>query len=364
MAVNRKKLAQSLYNPQATLSQGQQISQIALDPQNFGGGQAKGLGLAAQLATAGIGAYTQYKAQKELNERELASQEIFAKQFPHLSDIASTLSPETRQAYTIEALKNSLKSAEPQSPMGKLSADYKAGLIDESTYKSAVRKETSFAPDSNFKGGATGVIIENLRRENPNLTYAQALAQAQGLARQGLGFDASGNVAPISGLVESKSQIKSAEESAKVIGKEQGEAKAGLQSQLSKLPELENAVKELSNIGKKATYTVAGRSRDFLLREAGLPVTESAIARKEYISKVDNQILPLLRDTFGAQFTQKEGESLKQTLGDPNASPKEKDAVLKSFIEQKKATIESTKRQIGQQPTSSSGFKILNVRDK
>ena len=74
---------------------------------------------------------------------------------------------------------------------------------------------------------------------------------------------------------------------------------------------------------------------------------ESAIARKEYIAKVDNEVLPLLRQTFGAQFTQKEGESLKLTLGDPNATPEEKDAVLRSFIDAKRSQIETKNRRIG-----------------
>lgn len=375
MAVNRSLLAKALGktspsnylsadSSQRALLGGQDISQFAMNSSNFGSGQARDVGLAAQLATAGVGAYTQYKAQKDLNEKELASQEAFAKQFPHLADIASTLSPETRQAYTLETIKASLKTAEPQSSFGKLAADYKAGLIDEPTYRAAVKKESSFAPDSASTGGATGAIIANLRRENPNLTYAQALAQAQGLARQGLGFDASGNVSPISGFTEAKSAVKSAEETGKTVGKSQGEATASLQSQESKLPELETAVNELSALGQAATYTKAGQLRDTVLREAGLPVTKGAVARKEYISKVDNQILPLLRDTFGAQFTEREGETLRKTLGDVNASPSEKDAVLKSFIQQKRATIASTKRQLGQQGQSSSGFKILNVRDQ
>ena len=81
-----------------------------------------------------------------------------------------------------------------------------------------------------------------------------------------------------------------------------------------------------------------------------MDVGEGAVARKEYITRVDNEILPLLRQTFGAQFTQKEGEALKATLGDPDASPQEKDAVLKSFIQTKKAQVATTRRRIGQQP--------------
>ena len=72
--------------------------------------------------------------------------------------------------------------------------------------------------------------------------------------------------------------------------------------------------------------------------------TEGALARAEYIAKVDNEILPLLRETFGAQFTQKEGESLKVTLGDPDKSPEEKDAVLRSFIKTKREQVKTLQR--------------------
>lgn len=119
MAVNRNILAQALANatPQGANAQnlkaGQDISEFAMNSANFGSGQARGIGLAAQLATAGIGAYTQYKAQKDIVEQELSSQAVFAKQFPHLADIASTLSADTREAYTLESLKNTLKADDP-----------------------------------------------------------------------------------------------------------------------------------------------------------------------------------------------------------------------------------------------------------
>jgi hypothetical protein len=121
MAVDRKLLAQALGQNtptsssglQRNLATGQSISNFAMDSSNFGSGQARGIGLAAQLATAGIGAYTQYKAQKDINEQEMASRSQFIKNFPHLADIAPTLSKETLQAYTLESLKNTLKADDP-----------------------------------------------------------------------------------------------------------------------------------------------------------------------------------------------------------------------------------------------------------
>jgi hypothetical protein len=131
------------------------------------------------------------------------------------------------------------------------------------------------------------------------------------------------------------------EKVAEKTGAALGDAQASLAGMRSKMPGLEVVVRELDALSEKATYTLAGQALDSMRRQAGAEPRESAVARKQYISLVDNQILPLLRETFGAQFTQKEGESLKATLGDPDASPKEKQAVLKSFIEQKRRNIEA-----------------------
>lgn len=133
-----------------------------------------------------------------------------------------------------------------------------------------------------------------------------------------------------------------------IVGKSSGEAKALLTEMVAGQPKLEATVQKLSRLGKKATYTIGGQAVDFARTQVGAPPRESAIARKEYIATVDNEILPLLRQTFGAAFTQKEGESLKATLGDANVTPEEKDAVLRSFIDNKKTQIEMLKRQIGQ----------------
>jgi len=137
--------------------------------------------------------------------------------------------------------------------------------------------------------------------------------------------------------------ISSAKAEGTEIGKGAGESAVKLKSSESSLPGLENVVNELSVLGKKATYTKVGQAADSVRRQIGGNVGPGAVARKEYISKVDNEVLPLLRQTFGAQFTQKEGESLKTTLGDPEASPEEKDAVLRSFIKTKRSQIKVLK---------------------
>lgn len=143
--------------------------------------------------------------------------------------------------------------------------------------------------------------------------------------------------------------ISGSKASGKETGQAAGESAAKLQDMESMMPRLEGVTSELSALGKKATYTMAGQGANIVRRQIGMGVGEGAVARTEYISKVDNEILPLLRQTFGAQFTQKEGESLKATLGNANVSPEEKDAILKSFIETKYGQIAGLKRRTGQQ---------------
>lgn len=145
---------------------------------------------------------------------------------------------------------------------------------------------------------------------------------------------------------------------AKTLGKENAKNLARdleeYGNMVSKMPELEATVERLKELAPVATYTKAGRLRDVLRQEIGRP-TEASVARDEYESIIANQILPLLRDTFGAQFTEREGNSLKATLGDPNKSAESKVKVLDAFINQKRKSIESKARKIemsqGAQPT-------------
>jgi hypothetical protein len=180
---------------------------------------------------------------------------------------------------------------------------------------------------------------------------AEDLAAAAPIRKAELGVD-----------LDIKPQIAQKEAEAKPVGEAIGEARAKLGSMEAQLPALEQIAQKLSALGKTATYTGAGQAVDAATRQMGLPMRDAAVARAEYISTVDNEVLPLLRQTFGAAFTQKEGESLKVTLGDPNKSPEEKDAVLRSFIEAKKREVGSLQRQTGASPSAPEGWSVKRVK--
>lgn len=136
--------------------------------------------------------------------------------------------------------------------------------------------------------------------------------------------------------------IKVAEEKAKG----RGEAEVSLARAKAALPKLEEVVNNLASLSDVATYTTAGKIRDAVFKEFGFGATEGATARAQIISTVDNTVLPLLRDTFGAAFTKEEGETLKRTLVDPNASPAVKRAQLNAFLQNKLAEIETGQRRV------------------
>ena len=137
-----------------------------------------------------------------------------------------------------------------------------------------------------------------------------------------------------------------------VEGKTDAENAALAESIQRKMPGLRTVIDKLTNLADTATYTQMGQAGDALKREFGLDPGQGAIDRSSYIAIVDNQVLPLLKDTFGAAFTVQEGQSLRDTLGDPNKSPAEKKAILNAFIEQKERDVAGM---TGAEPSATNG---------
>lgn len=140
-----------------------------------------------------------------------------------------------------------------------------------------------------------------------------------------------------------RAQIKRAELEATA----QGETVTTLTRAKAALPGLLDVSDKLKKLADVATYTTTGRLFDLAAKELGFGSTKGGTARSSMTSIVDNQVLPLLRDTFGAAFTAAEGDKLRDSLLDPDASPEAKKATLDAFIDQKYRNIETQERELG-----------------
>ena len=128
----------------------------------------------------------------------------------------------------------------------------------------------------------------------------------------------------------------------------------------SKMPELESTLADLEGYADDATYTLGGQARDFAAKEIFGMDTEGATARVGFDTTVSNQILPLLRQTFGAAFTAKEGDSLRATLGNVDATPSQKRTAIHVFLKQAKRNINSRERELGFTLTDWAGGGVAN----
>lgn len=131
----------------------------------------------------------------------------------------------------------------------------------------------------------------------------------------------------------------------------QGETLTDLARAEAALPGLRETIGQLKELAPIATSTLGGRVFDIAVKESGFGSTKGANARAKFIAIINNQVLPLLKQTFGAAFTEREGETLKATMGDPNATPEQKIEQLNSFINQKVRDIQSKERELGQEVT-------------
>ena len=136
-----------------------------------------------------------------------------------------------------------------------------------------------------------------------------------------------------------KPKIAKAVEIAKGEAKAQGGAVTDLKVMEAALPTLKESVGELRELSQIATSTIGGKIFDQAVKQSGFGSTGGATARAKFIAIINNQVLPLLKPTFGAAFTVSEGEALKATMGDPDASPDQKLAQLDAFIQQKERDI-------------------------
>jgi len=157
-----------------------------------------------------------------------------------------------------------------------------------------------------------------------------------------------------------KPQITKAIKLAEKEATEKGDVLNDLARAEAGLPGLITAMDGLKELAGVATSTYGGRFFDAIAKETGFGSTKGANARVKYIAIIDNQVLPLLKQTFGGAMTEGEGLRLSNTFGDPNATPEQKILQTDAFIAQKKRDIEAKKLQLGQAPVDEfAGFKVV-----
>jgi len=224
------------------------------------------------------------------------------------------------------------------------------------------------------QGGVVDYQVQKVMAENPNLNYTQALQLVQTGWRQGIGITPTGDAQVIPNMPNAKGAIKQGENYggasgtnaadlygkpliakdvaiATKIGETQGLADSGLSENLAYYPEVLKTVEDLRALAKDATYTSVGKVYDVVQKEVGLGATKGAVARTKYEDTVRDNLLPLLRQTFGAQFTENEGKTLMATMGDPDKTPEQKQASLDAFVTSKQRQINAKQRQTGKDLT-------------
>lgn len=166
-------------------------------------------------------------------------------------------------------------------------------------------------------------------------------------------------------IAESQAEIRGAKEEAKLgaqlkfkplitaavkreenAAKQKGEVFTDLNRQEAALPGLKTVIGKLKVLSDEATFTLAGRAFDVVAKEVIGFATKGGTARDKMISIVSNQVLPLLRPIFGAQFTEREGDRLIAAFADVNSTPESRRGQLDSFLSQMERNIEAKRSEL------------------
>jgi len=253
------------------------------------------------------------------------------------AQLEQSLNLQAQQGLTIQQL------AERQFPDSKSTADQrefialskKAGLSDKEITK-AIKVKFGLEPRAG-SSAAERIAFDNNLAESVAKTQA-SIEGSKASAKEEGKLNVQGRLLP-----KIRGAIKQAEKEATA----RGEKLTALNKAKAALPSLKEVSSKLKSLADVATFTTSGKAINLLSKELGFGATKGATARASMTAIVDNQVLPLLRDTFGAAFTENEGKSLKATILDKDATPEEKKATLDAFIDQKIRDIEVGKRELG-----------------
>lgn len=223
--------------------------------------------------------------------------------------------------------------------------------------KSAGQREfdnlVSVAQDPNateLERNSANRALGNLAKVSSSAT--ERIAQDDELGR--LVVDQAGAEAKAKEVGKSKVQLKfkpKINKAVKLAEKEaieRGDVLTELGRMEASLPGVKEVVSELLELSDIATSTLGGKAFDFVVKQSGFGSTKGATAKAKMEAIVDNQVLPLLKETFGAAFTASEGEALKASLVDPDSSPAQRKAQLDAFLAQKERNVRAKQNQVNQ----------------
>lgn len=263
-------------------------------------------------------------------------------------DPSDTLRELERVRENPEAYRNQVENVFAMSYPDEYSAFRSATGQDSSTIPAGVREFEAKVQAAGLKPGTEeyqrAALVALGLEPRAGISASERIAQDPALAQRVADLERQTTAAKEEGKLGTQQQmlpqirqsVKEAEERAKAGG----EALSEYDRAQAALPGLKEVVGKLKTLSDVATYTMGGKVFDTVVKELGFGATEGATARAKMESLVNNQILPLLRDTFGAQFTEREGDTLKRTMLDIDAAPEQKKEILDSFIGQKMRDLE------------------------
>jgi hypothetical protein len=202
--------------------------------------------------------------------------------------------------------------------------------------------------------------FENLPNENARRRYMglKRAAQWQDVGGEIVGIDPVTNqpsstlpkTLPPEALPVTRFAQKQAEAEGTALAAISGEA---MQLEAS-MPALEETIAEMDELAKTADYTMPDRGINYIREQwLGKEADAGSLAASTYESKLNNQVLPMLKPLLGSAFTLAEYEALQKTLGSPTATPKQKQAALSSFVAQTKRNLSSKQKEVGMREESS-----------
>lgn len=241
-------------------------------------------------------------------------------------------------------------------------ASAKTMIFDNGTTAALLPDGTTQVTDPSGKivsGEERTKVLRRAREEQIGFAQEKARASAAGKVE--------GEAQTVNIAIDTKRKMIEAVKLAEADAKSRGETLGEVGRLKASMPGLLDVVGQLKELAYVATSTIGGKIFDTAAKELGFGSTKGATASAKFSAIVDNQILPLLKQTFGSAFTESEGERLKRTLGDVDASPEQRVAQLNAFIDGKYREIQNKERELGLPVTPTGSFeeqgKAINVTD-